>query len=183
MDKSRTFWITKTAIFLAILIIAQVLTRPLGQFVTGSINNMLFVLSVMLIGLSAAIILCVASQLLVLVLGTVPLVQSFPQLIPVIIAGNIVLVVLWHFIALRQKERNKAREVIALAVAAVAKFLVLYIGISLLLVPLVLGLPEPQASTVSALFSWPQLVTAAIGGAIAMVLYGPLSKALPKHNR
>ena len=182
MGKKRALWIAQTGIFLAILVVAQILTRPLGQFVTGSINNMLFVLSVMLIGLSAALVLCVASQLLVLVLGTVPLVQSFPQLIPVIIAGNIVLVVFWHFIALRQKERNMVREIIALAGAAVVKFLVLYIGIALLLVPLVLRLPEPQASTVAALFSWPQLVTAVIGGVVAMLLYGPLSKALPKYK-
>ena len=182
MGKKRVLWITQTGIFLAILFVAQIFTRPLGQFVTGSVNNMIFILSVMLIGLSSAIVLCVASQILVVVTGTVPLVQTFPQLMPVIIAGNIVLVILWHIIALKQEKRSKIREIIAIAAAAFVKFIVLYIGIVLLVVPLILGLPEPQASTVSALFSWPQLVTAAIGGAIAILLYGPLSKALSKQN-
>lgn len=180
MAKQRALWITQTGIFLAILIVAQVLTRPLGQFVTGSINNMLFILAVMLVGLSSAIVLSIASQIFVVVIGTVPLLQAFPQLMPVIIAGNIVLVTLWHIIALRQQKRSKLREIVALIAAALVKFLVLYIGIVLLVVPLILQLPEPQASTVSALFSWPQLVTATIGGVLAMLIYTPLSKALPK---
>ena len=180
MSKQRTLWITQTGIFLAILIVAQVFTRPLGQFVTGSINNMLFILAVMLIGLSSAIVLCIASQICVVLLGTVPLLQSFPQLMPVIIAGNIVLVLLWHVVALRNKETSMARKIIALVVSAFAKFLVLFVGIVLLVVPLILHIPEPQASTISALFSWPQLVTASIGGVLALLIYTPLSKALKK---
>ena len=178
MGKQRALWITQTGVFLAILIVAQAVTRPLGnQFVSGSINNMLFILAVMLIGLTSAIVIAVISPIIATIIGIGPV---LPPLIPVIIAGNIVLVVLWHVIAMRQPERSKLREVIALIVAALVKFAVLYLGVVVLVVPLILGLPEPQASVVSALFSWPQIVTALVGGIIAMLIYTPLSKALPK---
>jgi ABC-type Co2+ transport system permease subunit len=180
MGKQRALWITQTGVFLAILIVAQALTRPLGnQFVSGSINNMLFILAVMLIGLTSAVVVSVISPIIATIIGIGPV---LPPLIPVIIAGNIVLVVLWYFIALRQPERSKPREIAALVVASFTKFLVLYVGIVLLVVPFLLGLPEPRASAVSALFSWPQLVTASIGGVIAMLIYTPLLKALPKNK-
>jgi uncharacterized membrane protein len=177
MAKARAIWITQTGIFLAILIVAQAVTRVFGtQFVTGSINNMLFVLAVMLCGLSSAMVLGVVSPVLATVLGIGPL---WP-FIPVIIAGNIIFVLLWHFVAFRHEEPGKARQIAALVTAALVKFGVLYLGIVHLVVPVIMGLPEPQASTVSALFSWPQIVTAVIGGGIAVLIYPVLSKAIPK---
>jgi len=174
---SRAVWVAQTGIFLALLIVAQVATRPFGNSIlTGSLNNMLFILTVMVCGLSSAIILGVISPVIALLLGMAP----FWPFLPVIICGNLVLVSLWHFIALKDRDSGKARKVIALVVAAVIKFLVLYIGIVSFVVPLVLGLEEPQASAVSAAFSWPQIVTASIGGVLALLLFPVLNKALPK---
>ena len=42
----------------------------------------------------------------------------------------------------------------------------------------VLTLPEKQVATLTAMFSWPQLVTALIGGGIALLLTPVLRKAL-----
>jgi len=177
--QARAIWIAQTGIFLALLIVAQLVTRPFGNSIlTGSINNMLFILTVMICGLTSAMILGVISPIIAFLMGMAP----FLPFVPVIIAGNLVLVTIWYFIALRKPDSGKARKIIALVTAALAKFLVLYLGIVHLVVPLVLGLPEPQASVVSAAFSWPQIITASIGGVLALLLLPVLSKALKKHR-
>ena len=181
MRNQRTIWMAQTGIFLALLIIGQAVTRIFGnQFVTGSVNNMLFILVVILCGISSAAILAVISPIIATLLGIGP--QLWP-LVPVIIIGNLVLVTIWHVIALKRKERSKPADVLALILAAAAKFFVLYFAIVKLVVPIILGLGEPQASTVSALFSWPQLVTALIGGLLAMLLSPILARAIPHNMR
>ncbi|MCL2695093.1 MAG: hypothetical protein FWE69_02070, partial [Clostridiales bacterium] len=61
--------------------------------------------------------------------------------------------------------------------SAGAKFLTLWLTVTYLLLPL-LALPEPQAATLSFMFSWPQLVTASIGGTIALAVTPLLWRAL-----
>jgi len=65
-----------------------------------------------------------------------------------------------------------------LIAAAGAKYLVLFYGITYLAIPVLLKLPEPQASVVSALFSYPQLITASLGGMCAIILLPTLKKAI-----
>lgn len=45
-------------------------------------------------------------------------------------------------------------------------------------VPMLLGLPQQQAAVISNMFSIPQLITALIGGAVAIVLFPRLKKAI-----
>ena len=54
----------------------------------------------------------------------------------------------------------------------------LYLVIVKWLVPMVLTLNEKQTAMLSASFSFPQLITAAIGGALALLLVPPLRRAL-----
>ena len=61
--------------------------------------------------------------------------------------------------------------------ASVFKFAVLYSLVVLLLLPL-LGLPEKQVAMMSAMFSWPQLVTALIGSILAVTIAPAIRKAL-----
>ncbi|MCL2111091.1 MAG: ECF transporter S component [Clostridiales bacterium] len=176
MRNQHARWVAQTGIFLAVLVVAQIVTRPLGNsFVTGSLVNMLLILAVMFCGLSSAATIGAISPIIAALTGMSP----FWPFVPVIIAGNLVIVFLWHIIALRRTERSKAFDILALAVGAGAKFLVLYIGIVNLIVPLVLNLAEPQAGVVSAAFSWPQIVTASIGGLLALLVSPVLAKAIP----
>ena len=73
--------------------------------------------------------------------------------------------------------------------AALSKFVVLY----MLMVVIVCGtmadlllaagaLKEPMLKVLPATFSWPQLVTALAGGAIALLITPVLRKALKKTN-
>ena len=69
---------------------------------------------------------------------------------------------------------------IALIVGAILKFAALYLGIVKFAVPVLLALPEAKAAVVGAAFSWPQLITAVIGGFIALLIVPTLKKALKK---
>ena len=182
MKNQRAIWITQTGIFLAILIVAQIVTKsipippPFHTVIPGTVNNMLFILAVMLCGISSAAVLAVVSPCLATLLGIGPI---WP-FVPVIVAGNIVLVVLWYLIALRHEQPGKLRMGIALVSSAAVKFLVLFIGIINLLAPLILGISVAQAKIAFIAFFWPQLITAAVGGIIAILIYPQLKKALPK---
>ena len=63
---------------------------------------------------------------------------------------------------------------------ALLKFAVLFIGVVKIAVPLIMQLPEPKASVISGAFSVPQIFTALIGGAVAMLILPVLKKAVGK---
>ena len=84
-----------------------------------------------------------------------------------------------HFVGNRSIGGKKyTAYIVALIAAAITKFLVLYVGIVQIAVPIFLGLPEPQAAVISNMFSIPQLITALVGGALAVILFPRLKKAV-----
>jgi len=174
-NKERILWITRTSIFVALLVVLQAATAPLGnQIVTGSIVNLMLIISVMTCGIASGLSVAVVSPVMAKFLGIGP----FWSLIPFIAAGNIVLVILWHLIGNRNWGRKHIACVVALITAAIAKFLVIYIGIVKIAVPVFLGLPEPQAAVISNMFSIPQLINPLIGGISASILLPILRKTI-----
>lgn len=163
----------RTAIFLALLIAVQFVTRSMGQYVTGSLVNLILIASGLMCGLWGGLPSRFFSHLCLLH-RTAP---DSPRLSPPVALGNAVLVLLWVLIA-GAKNAPIARQAIALVVAAVAKFLTLYLVIVKWLVPMVLILNEKQTAVLSASFSFPQLITAVIGGVLAMLLVPPLRRAI-----
>ena len=171
----QTVWITRTSVFLALLIVLQAATTPLGNtLVTGSVVNMLLILSVMLLGLPSGTVIGVLSPVLAKLLGIGPL----WSLIPFIIAGNLSLILVWHFAGRKAAGGNKKFIYAAWLGAAAAKFAVLYLGIVRFAVPVLLKMPKKQAAVVSAMFSYPQLATALAGGLAAAGMLPVLRRAL-----
>ncbi|MCL2508163.1 MAG: ECF transporter S component [Oscillospiraceae bacterium] len=171
--------ITQTAIFIALLIVSQMATAPLGnQLVTGSIVNMILIVSVMTCGLASGLTVAAISNVAAKLLGIGPL----WSLIPFIAVGNMVLVLTWHFVGNRHIGRKYVSHVVALVCAAAAKFLTLYLGIVKIAVPLLLDLPEKQAAVISGMFSVTQLITASIGGALAIVLLPTLFRGIRRQE-
>lgn len=179
--KHRIFWMTRTAILIVLLIVLQAATTPMGNpLITGSIVNLLLILSVMTCGLSSGLCVAAVSPVIAKLFGIGPL----WALIPLIAAGNVVLVVLWHWIGNQSiGEKKYTAYLIALAAAAATKSLVLYVGIVKIAIPLFLGLPEKQTAVISQMFSLPQLITALVGGALALVLFPRLNNALAGENK
>lgn len=179
-NKQRILWITRTAIFIALLIVLQLATAPLGNpLVTGSIVNFLLIVSVMTCGIASGLSVAVISPIMAKFLGIGP----FWSLIPFIVAGNIVLILLWHAIGNVKMGRKLFAHIMALIVAAIAKFMVLYIGIVKIAIPVMLKLPDQQAMVISNMFSVSQLITATVGGAVALMILPVLKKATNTHER
>lgn len=170
----KTIWITETAVLLALLIVLQWVTKPLGQLVTGSCVNAVLAVAVLACGLGSGLTVALISPFCAFLLGIGP--QLF-ALIPAIALGNGVYVLALHLVhGPRPKLPGK---ILALLSAAFGKFAVLYLVVVQLLCR-VLPLKQPQINTFTAMFSTPQLVTALIGGALALLIVPVLKKALRK---
>ena len=174
MDK-KILRITETAVMTALLIALQFATRSAGQFVTGSCVNAVLALTVMLVGLWSGAAVALLSPFFAFLLGLGPLLLP---IVPAIAAGNLVFVVLLWALT-RRRGAPPERQIAAWLVSAVGKFAALYLIVVQILCR-VLPLKQPQIDTFSAMFSWPQLVTALIGGAIALLLTPLLRRALKR---
>ncbi len=181
MNKKIRF-ITETALMLALLVSLQALTKGFGQLVTGSCVNAILAVSVLVGGLGSGITVALVSPVLAFVLGIAPQILT----VPAIMAGNTVYVVVLYLLADREG-KSLARQAAAWLIAAIGKFAALY----LIVVKLICGvmassllaagtLKEPMLKALPATFSWPQLITALIGGAVALVIVPVIRKALHK---
>jgi len=173
----NVLWITLTAIFIALLVVLQAATASLGNtLVTGSVVNFILIISVMTCGLKTGLPVAIISPVTAKFFGIGP----FWAFIPFIAAGNCMLVLVWRIAGNLPIKKKIVSYVIALIAAAIAKFLVVYFGIVKVAIPLFMGLPEAQAAVVSSAFSLPQLFTASMGGALAILILPVLRKALGK---
>ena len=180
--RKKLLWITETAVMLALLVTLQSVTKPMGQLVTGSFVNAVLAVTVLVAGLSSGTTVALISPILAYLLGIAPQILT----VPAIMIGNTVFVLLLYFIA-GKDSKKVARQVIAWVSAAVAKFATLYCVVVWLICGvfseglLASGiLKAPMLKALPATFSWPQLFTALIGGAVALLITPVLRKALRK---
>ena len=175
-------WITETAVMLALLVALQALTKGFGQLVTGSCVNAVLAVSVLVGGLGCGITVALTSPVLAFLLGIAPQILT----VPAIMVGNTVYVVLLFLLAGKDSKKI-GKQILAWMVAAAAKFATLYAVV----VGLICGvlsesllasgtMKPPMLTALPATFSWPQLVTALIGGAVALLIVPALRKALHK---
>ncbi len=178
----KTRWIAETAIMLTLLVSLQAITKPMGQLVTGSCVNTVLAVSVLVAGLGSGITVALISPVLAFLLGIAPQILT----VPAIMVGNTVFVGMLYLLA-DVSGKNLARQAAAWVVSAFAKFAALY----LIVVKLICGvlsesllasgnLKPPMLKALPATFSWPQLITALIGGAVALLMVPLLRKALKK---
>ena len=177
--------ITETAVMLALLIALQAITKPLGQIVTGSCVNAVLAITVMLVGMGGGISVALVSPICAFLLGIAP---NFVTVLPIMI-GNLCFVVLLKLIA-GESFKPYWRQPVALIVAAAVKFGVLYFLVVVVICGLASGmllgqkigeivvLAPPMLDMLPAMFTWPQLITALIGGAVALLITPVLKKAL-----
>ncbi len=171
----KILWITRTAVLMALLVTLQWATAGLGQLVTGSCVNAVLVVAALGAGFWSGVAVAILSPFCAFALGIGP---KLIQIVPAIALGNVVLVWCMHLI-LGRKAPQLWEKVLGVAVSAAAKFLTLYLAVVQVLIP-VMGpaLPQKQAQTFTAMFSWPQLVTALIGSAVALLILPVVRKAM-----
>jgi hypothetical protein len=178
--KKRILWITETAAMLALLVVLQALTKPLGQLVTGSCVNAVLAVTVLFCGLGSGITVALISPVCAYLLGIAPQVLT----VPVIMLGNAAFVAVLRLVSGKQIWKN----VLAWLAAALCKFVVLFAlvkyGICGILAEGLLAqglLKTPMLTALPATFGAMQLVTALIGGGLALLLVPVLKKALRKN--
>ena len=149
----KTVWIARTAVCLALLIAIQFLTKSLGQLVTGSCVNLVLAIAALIGGVWSGVTVAVISPFCAYLLGIGP---AFLPLVPCVSLGNAVYAVLFALLVGRFLQKKK------------------------LVAPAVI--PAAKLSTVTAAFTWPQLLTAVIGGVLACLIAPVLCRALEKKN-
>ena len=183
----KILWITETAVMLALLVALQALTKPLGQLVTGSCVNAVLAITALVVGLSGGITVALISPVCAFLLGIAP---NFITVLPIMLA-NACFVIILHWL-LGRSMKPLWKQPVALAAAAFFKFGVLYVLVVEVICGLASGvllgkkigntvlLAPPMLKMLPAMFSWPQLFTALIGGAVALLIAPILRKALHK---
>lgn len=174
--KQKTLWLVRTAAMLALLIALQTITKPLGQLVTGTCVNAVLAIATLFCGIASGSIVALLSPIAAFLLGIAPQILT----VPAIMLGNLIFVLILGW-------RSKLPAALRCILAATAKFATLYILVvqvicNLAATPLQQsGLLKPaMLNTLPATFTWPQLITAFLGGAIALFIVPLLRKALRK---
>ena len=187
MANKKTIWITRTGVLLALLLALQWATLGTkafaGQYITGSLVNCVLAVSALTAGLSSGLVIALLSPIFAYLLGIAPQLV----VVPAIMAGNCALVlVLW---AVGRGNAPLWRKAVAVVLAAVCKFVVLYllvvqvicgVGAGFLLGKQVFGAPvllQPMIQALPLTFSWPQLITALIGGVLGILVSKILTRA------
>ncbi len=171
---NKTKWITQTAVMIVVLVVLQSVTKAAGQFVTGSCVNLVLAVAAMIGGVWCGAAVAVVSPFFAYLLG---IGTPFLQIVPAIAVGNLVFVCLLGLL-LKKCLAQKVLAYGAVIVAAAAKFLTLWLLVCKWIAPMVV--PEAKLAVISATFSWPQLVTALIGGAIAVTIIPLIQKGISK---
>lgn len=178
--RKKILWITETAMMLALLVAVQGLTAGLqNQILTGSCVNLILVVTALLVGTWGGAVVAVVSPFVAFLFGIGP---KFVELLPAIAVGNLVLVLLYSLILGGDKKPIWLQAVVWVGAAA-AKFGALYLLMVKLLVPGLVSAGTVAAAAgekLSAQFGILQMVTALIGGAVALLIVPLLRKALHK---
>ena len=174
----KTTWMIRTAVCLSLLITVQFFTKSLGQLVTGSCVNLVLAITALIGGVWSGVTVAVLSPFCAFLLG---IGSAFLPMVPCVSLGNTVYALLFALLVGRCLQNKKPVAVYgSMLLAAAAKFATLYVVLVQLVAPVVV--PAAKLGAVTASFTWPQLITAAIGGVLACLIAPTLCHALEKKN-
>ena len=150
--------------------------KQISQFITGPIINAILIIAALWVGLYSGIAIAVLTPILTFILAPSPIMQLVPQMVLIVILGNLFIVIIPWLL-------RKKHQLIGIASGAVLKAAFLWCSVSLLIIPFFGGqLKEPQKVMLTAMFSYNQLITAIIGGVIAYLLMLRLNKLFKGRN-
>jgi len=169
--KMSTRFITRTAILLALTVVFQMAGRfvppPSNSFIVGPLVNACLLVSTALAGIWGGLIISILSPFTSLINNHAPIAAALLPFAPVVAAGNFILVLSYYFL-------RKRSRILGIAIGAVLKFAFLFGGVKVFLG--LFSFPK-FAKTMIALFGLPQLITALIGGVVAIIVIKALEKS------
>ena len=177
MNNTKTFSIpslhikTKIMVLIALLAIGTIVPSIIhSQFITGPIVNATLFIAAVLVGPFEAVLVGLIPSTVAMTSGLLPL--PLAPMVPFIMLGNAIMIGAFHY--------TKSKSFVgAVIFASVLKFAFLYSVVTLLMNTM---LQQALVTKLSIMMSWPQLVTALIGGAIAFVILKKMKKCELKSN-
>lgn len=164
-----------TAILIALTIVFQLLRPFLGgsniisTYIIGSLVNLALIVAACAVGLWSGIAVALITPIIALLQGHATL-----PLVPVIMAGNAVLVIVFALLAQKDKSSLKVqwvRWMIAGIIATSLKYVVIMLGQALVLTsPSVKGLAFNTAIGIAATAQIVQIITAGIGTVLGGII-------------
>jgi hypothetical protein len=183
MKTTRIQFITRTALMLAVTVVIQMATRgipaPAGSFVTGSLVNACLLIATALGGIWSGIVISILAPYTSLINNHAAVAPALVFFGPIVALGNAALVTAFYFF--RKNANSIVRPAAGIIIGTAVKFLILYGGILAFFQVLAsLGAESLLKFKVpmTLLFSYPQIVTALIGGALALTAIQLLHKPL-----
>ncbi len=170
---------TKNMIISALLLTLVVITQILGknipqinQFFVGPMVNAMLLLAVYFSGVKWAILVGLLTPVLAFFSNVLALPMA--PFIPFIALGNLLYVIIFSLI-----KNRKNLDILGVLIASFVKFLFLYFSATQLIELFALGIPQPVKEKLAIAMGIPQLITALIGGGIAIGLYKMLKRRIP----
>ena len=163
--------ITRTALLIALLVAVQYATKSFGQIVTGSCVNLVLAVTALVCDVWCGSVVALISPFCAFLLG---IGTPILRLVPAIALGNLAFVLI-----LSVHRSGRKHGMLRIGIAAVCKFLLLWALIVKLLLPS-MGLPAEKIAARSAAFSYTQLITALLGGTVALLAAPAIKAALDK---
>jgi len=158
--------VTKSIVFAVFLASATVIPALIHQqFITGPIVNAVLFSSAIILGTEAAIMIGLIPSLIALSFGLLS--PALAPMVPFIMMSNALLVIIFSGL----KEKNYWMSMVS---ASILKFIFLFSTSS---VVINLLLKKEIATKVAQMMSWPQLITALIGGIVAFLVIKTIKKS------
>jgi len=165
--------LVKASLFLALAIVFQVIGKsagPISQFFVGPAVNTILIMTAAICGGVYGVLVGCLTPILAWLTGQ--LAGALAPFIPFIIIGNVLFVL--SFVILNK--RGKYGKYFGIIIGAFVKYLFLSISASKFIPLFKLNIPEKIAANLVIAMGIPQLITALIGGAFALILIAVLRK-------
>jgi len=165
--------LVRSALLLALAIVIQAIGSRIpqvSQLFVGSVVNAVLIISVMICGTVWGCMIGGLTPLLAWLIGQLP--APMGPFVPFIMLGNIILVLIFGILY----NDSKVRQIAGIILGALLKFAFLYLSASKLVALFKLSIPKPITQKLVIMMGIPQLITALIGGFIALVLFDVLNK-------
>ncbi|NLJ41709.1 MAG: ECF transporter S component [Clostridiales bacterium] len=174
--KFTTKFLARTAVLLGLTVLFQSLRQivpmppSIAIYIVGSLVNLSLIIAAIFAGWEGGTIISIIAPLIAFLQGHIR--GDMPFLAVAIAIGNISIVVTVYLL-------YKKNKFLAIGAGALVKFIVLYLSIIRLVLPVIYpNIPDQIKAVLSVNYSWIQLVTALIGGILALLVVPVLDKAL-----
>lgn len=163
----------RTSLFLAVAIVFQIIGRnvpQINQFMVGPVVNAILLLTTFICGIFWGAAIGILTPLLALLVGQLAAPLGF--FVPFIMIGNFIFVICFGILM----NKGKWGKYAGIAAGAILKFFFLSFASSKLIGMIGMNVPKKVLAKLMMAMSTPQLVTALIGGIIALVFIEILNR-------